>query len=125
MIRQTFYKDRPAVEVCCDNFSALFLPLDGAKMASFQTKSGYEFLAQAKGETYRHLSLEFDGDIVKYLGVWVNPGALNGMYTMAVEPCTALYDSPANAEAAYAASYIKSGETISFSFRLTYKEEVV
>ncbi len=40
MITETLYKDRPAAEVRCDNFSALFLAKDGAKMASFKTKDG-------------------------------------------------------------------------------------
>ncbi len=287
MIKEIFYKDRPAIEVGCDGFSALFLPQDGAKLASFKTKTGFEVMAQSAGEkylcldrdgNYEHaecsgfddmfpaidpctigemeyldhgevcrcahvveiedekvtfscfmpslnvtfqktvfaengaLSIEysiknqndfdfpyvwaghimfrgeegmyavssfpqdapktimygvsegeinlhvlppkgnkeykfyykeasvplwcgvvypesgvevnvaFDNDIVRYLGLWVNPGDLNGMYNLALEPCTALYDNPQNAEAAGAASYIKAHETVSFTLKLTYKE---
>ena len=63
MIREVFYKDRPALEVACEEFKACFLPKDGGKMASFQDKDGFEFLLQTQGENYRRLSL--DGDFEK------------------------------------------------------------
>ena len=288
MIQSYIYKDRPAIAVGCDKFSALFLPKDGAKLASFRTKSGDELLAQAKCDKYRRLGLEtcyvesecsafddmfptidpceinglqyldhgevcrrehqvetdgnqvtficalenlnitykktafakdgalyikynienhnhfdfpyvwaghimfkgekgayimsdfeenaekrimfgkplsmktahilenygenkeykyyytkestpfkcsivypeskkqisvaFDNDIVKYLGVWMNPGDLNGMYNLALEPCTALYDNPLNAEKANASSYIGAGDTVEFVLKMKYKE---
>lgn len=289
MIKKTLYKDRPAVEIRCDEFSALFLPLDGAKLASFKTKNGEEFLAQATGDKYRRLDIEadyeksecsafddmfptidpcvingmkyldhgevcrrehgmeitdnavtfscrlpalnvfykktvsatngalcvkytiknnnsfdfpyvwaghimfkgekgayavsnlpldapktflsgnpdkskpnvmpdtgnkhykyyynqsisplkcgmvypesntevtveFDNDTVKYLGFWVNPGDLNGMYNLAVEPCTALFDSPINAEKANAASYIKANSEITFTLKMYYKKGIL
>lgn len=285
MIKETFYKDRPAVEISCSKFSVLFLPLDGAKMASFKTDTDDELLAQTEGEKYlrldlegdfeksecsafddmfptidpcvinglqyldhgevcrrahhveieedkvtfscelpalnvtfqktawcedgalwvkyrienhndhdvpylwaahmlmkgeegaygvsnlppdtpkavldgnpceetahilpprgnpcykfyytkeksplrcgvvypqskREVTVEFDNDVVKYFGIWMNPGSLNGMYTLAIEPCTALYDSPVNAEKANAASYIKAGEKVEFTFKMSYK----
>lgn len=40
----------------------------------------------------------FDGDGVRWLGVWMNNGSFKGMYNLALEPCTAPYDSPVNAE---------------------------
>lgn len=284
MIKQTFYKDRPAIEIGCAEFSAVFLPEDGAKLASFKTKNGFELLAQREGAKYLRLDLEgnyehaecsgfddmfpaidpctvcgmeyldhgevcrrahlvqiegekvhfscnlpslhvtfrktvfaeggalfmkysienhgdadfpyvwaghimfrgeegmyatssfpenapktimygttereeilhilpkkgpreykfyyknactplqtgvvypesgvtanitFDNDIVRYLGLWVNPGDLNGMYNLALEPCTALYDNPVNAEAAGAASYIKAHDTVTFTMQFT------
>ncbi len=68
------------------------------------------------------IALEFDSDVVKYLGLWVNPGDLNGMYNIALEPCTALYDDPINAEKANASSVIKSGETVEFTLKINCKE---
>lgn len=285
MIRETLYKDRPAIELSCSAFSALFLPRDGAKLTSFRTKEGMELLAQTQGAPYRRLQLDsdyeqsecsafddmfpaidpcvicglvyldhgevcrrehqvqlegdgvtfscllpslhiryqktawcedgalciryrienqndfdfpyvwaghimvkgeegayvvsnlppsapitvldgdpdtetahilpkpgkknykfyyteaqaplqcgvvfpksktqltaaFDNQVVKYLGVWVNPGDLNGMYTMALEPCTALFDNPVNAEKANAASYIKAHQKAEFVLKLSYK----
>lgn len=286
MIKETFYKDRPAIAVECNAFSALFLPKDGAKLASFKTKDGYELLAQAPGDIYRRLGLdsnyidcecsafddifptidpcvingmdyidhgevcrrehryiiennsvrfqcalnnlnisyektvyiaddtlcikymisnhncfefpfvwaghmmfagekgayvvsdytvedetefmfgkpatleqahileeygankeykyyytqpkapikcgivypgmqkqitvEFNNDIVKYLGVWMNPGDLNGMYNLALEPCTALYDNPLKAEKANAASYISAHGKAEFLLKMKY-----
>lgn len=289
MIKNTFYKDRPAVEISCDEFSAVVLPLDGAKMASFKTKNGEELLAQATEDKYKRLSLEtdyeksecsafddmfptidpcvinglkyldhgevcrrehnmeisdnavtfscnlptlnifykkttyakngalyvkytiqnnndfdfpyvwaghimfkgekgayavsnfpidakktflsgnpdknaphilpdignkhykyyynqslsplkcgmvypksqtevtveFDNDTVKYLGFWVNPGDLNGMYNLAVEPCTALFDDPINAEKANAASYIKAHSKAEFTLKMYYKKGIL
>lgn len=288
MIKSCFYKDRPAIAVECDVFSALFLPEDGAKLVSFKTKSDDEMLAQAKGDNYRRLgidtsyvesecsafddmfptidpceingleysdhgevcrrehqvktdgnrvtfvceleklsvtfkktafaengalcikyslenhndfdfpyiwaghimlkgekgayvvsdfeeksekrvmfgkptdldkahvlegygdnkeykyyyteertplkcsinypeskkqiSVEFDNDIVKYLGVWMNPGDLNGMYNLAVEPCTALYDNPVNAKKANKYSCIEACGRVEFSLKIKYKE---
>ena len=287
MIRQTFYKDRPAIAVECDKFVALFLPYDGAKLVSFKTNDGEEFLAHTQGEKYRRLdidgeyiesecsafddmfpaidpcvingidyldhgqvcrvehqyvidrdfvtfkcelenlnitytktafsrngklcisykienhndfdfpylwaghmmfkgqngayvvsefspdspkrvmfgkpqseqfahvlekkgnkhykfyyteekppikcgivypetkkeiSVKFDNQIVKYLGLWMNPGDFNAMYNIALEPCTALYDNPVNAIKANAASYIEAKKTIDFTLEIGYKE---
>lgn len=286
MLRETNYKDRPAVEISCGKISALFLPLDGAKLASLKTETGEELLAQTAGEKYKRLDLEadyeksecsafddmfpaidfcvinglqyldhgevcrrehtvqidgdtavfscrlpalnifykktawcengalcvryqienhndydfpyvwaghimmrgeegayavsnlppdaaktildgnpdeqtahvlpergnknykfyytaekvplqcgmvypkskmevkveFDNEVVKYLGLWVNPGDLNGMYTLALEPCTALYDNPVNAEKANAASYIKAHGAVEFTMKMSYKK---
>ncbi|MBR2861015.1 MAG: hypothetical protein IKB86_04175 [Clostridia bacterium] len=58
MIKETFYKDRPAVEISNGKITAKFLPLDGAKIASIKDEEGMEFLAQAKGEQYRVLGVE-------------------------------------------------------------------
>lgn len=286
MIKETFYKDRPAIELKNDNISALFLPLDGAKLVSLKDKDGMEFLAQRNGEKYRRLgidtsyieaecsafddmfpaidpciingmeyldhgevarrehkvevtenlvrftceleklniiykktaffeneklcikyeienlnnfdfpyvwaghimfkgengayakssfpynapktimfgapktqephklppignkqykfyytdsyaplkcgivypesrkeiNIEFCQDIVKYLGIWVNPGDLNNMYNIALEPCTALYDNPVNAQEANTASFIKANEKIEFTMKITQSE---
>ena len=287
MIKETFYKDRPAIEIGCDEFSAVFLPLDGAKLASFKGIEGDEFLLQTEGEKYRRLELdgsfeksecsgfddmfpaidpcvinglhyldhgevcrrehsveiegnkvtfsctlpilniffkktaycengallieysiennnnfdfpyvwaahmmlkgeegayafsnfpldapktflsgdpdknaphilpskgskrhykyyyneaksplkcgmvypksgaevtvEIDNDTVKYLGFWVNPGDLNGAYTVAVEPCTAPFDNPIKAQKVNAASYIKAHQKAEFTLKLSYKK---
>ena len=69
------------------------------------------------------VSLDFDNDVVKYLGIWVNPGALNGMYNLAVEPCSAPYDDPIRAEAAGKGSYIAPGATVEFTLKISYSED--
>lgn len=55
MIYETFYKDRPAVCVSNGGMQALFLPEDGAKLASLKFE-GCEFLAQNTGDKYLRLS---------------------------------------------------------------------
>ncbi|MDD6203630.1 MAG: hypothetical protein PUC05_01335 [Firmicutes bacterium] len=73
-------------------------------------------------QSKKQISVEFDNDTVKYLGVWMNPGDLNGMYNLALEPCTALYDSPLSAQKANASSYIGAGATVEFTLKMKYKE---
>jgi len=67
------------------------------------------------------INVEFEGEEVKYFGVWMNPGFLNGMYNIALEPCTALYDSPERAKEGNAESIIKAGETIEFTMKIGYE----
>ncbi len=67
------------------------------------------------------LAVSFDG-AVGYLGVWMNPGDLNGMYNLAIEPCTALYDCPPKAEEGGAASFIPRNDTIEFTMRIEGKQ---
>lgn len=285
MIKETFYKDRPAVELSCDKLTAIFLPKDGGKLASFRSDSGFEYLLQTEGEKYRRLDLEgdfeksecsgfddmfptidpcvvngldyldhgeicrheqiaeidsdrltlyctlqnlnifykktaylkddalfveyhiensndfdfqylwaghimikgeegaytlsnldgtprkivsgqpvseesahilppkihnhykfyytdakppvkcgvvfpksnteicveCDGDVIKYFGAWVNAGDLNGAYTIAIEPCTALFDDPIRAKKANAYSVIKAHESVEFTLKISYK----
>jgi Zn-finger nucleic acid-binding protein len=69
------------------------------------------------------VSFEFDSDIMKYFGVWVNAGDLNDMYTMAIEPCTALYDDPIRAKAANAHSCIKAHDSVDFTLKMFCKSK--
>ena len=71
-------------------------------------------------ESNLQLSVEFDNDFVRYLGVWMNPGDLNEMYNLALEPATALFDDPLRAEKADAASYIGAGKSIEFTLKMEY-----
>ncbi|MBE6787393.1 MAG: hypothetical protein E7537_03490 [Ruminococcaceae bacterium] len=48
MIKENYYKDRPAVTLKSEILSATFLHLDGAKLASLKFKD-IEFLAQTNG----------------------------------------------------------------------------
>ena len=105
------------------------LSIDTAEVLEpFGTNKGYKFYyTDAKApikcsviypDTNKKISVEFDNDIVKYLGVWMNPGDLNDMYNIAIEPCTALYDDPINAEKGNAASYIAAKGTIEFTLKI-------
>ena len=64
----------------------------------------------------RRVSVKSDSEAIKYLGVWMNPGDLNGMYNVALEPCTAMYDSPE--KAGETCSYIKANDTVEFALKI-------
>lgn len=67
------------------------------------------------------LTLSSDSEIIKYLGIWVNPGDLNGMYNIALEPCSALYDNPQ--KAGDTCSYIKSNSDIEFTLKIKIERQ--
>ena len=72
------------------------------------------------------MQLDFEivtGD-VRYLGVWMNPGDLNGMYNLAIEPCTAPYDSPPMAEQAEKCSYIQPNSSVEFTLCISLKNNI-
>jgi len=58
-IRQITFKNRPAILVKSSVFEAVFLPMDGGKMASLR-QNGEEWLAQASGTEYHVLIPEGD-----------------------------------------------------------------
>ena len=64
----------------------------------------------------------FDNDTVKYLGLWFNPGDLNGMYNLAIEPCSAPYDTPLKANAAQKGSFIEANSSVRFSLKIIFDE---
>ncbi|MBE6598506.1 MAG: hypothetical protein E7638_03575 [Ruminococcaceae bacterium] len=66
------------------------------------------------------LTASFEGDAVRWLGVWMNNGSFKGMYNLAPEPCTAPYDNPQNAEKEGAASVIPPLGTVTFTLHLKY-----
>lgn len=66
------------------------------------------------------VSVKSESDIIKYLGVWMNPGDLNGMYNVTLEPCSGLYDNPIKAKDT--CTYIKAGEEIEFILQITIKK---
>lgn len=70
----------------------------------------------------REAKFRFEGDVVKYLGIWMNPGDLNKMYNLAIEPCTAPYDTPIKAERKGKSSVIKPNGKISFNLKIKVGE---
>ena len=68
------------------------------------------------------VTVSFEGDIVRWLGVWINNGSFKGMYNIALEPCTAPYDSPVNAESERVGSVIEGKGTVCFTMHLKYKK---
>lgn len=66
----------------------------------------------------KKIEFSFEGDAVKYLGIWMNPGDLNGMYNLAIEPCTAPYDNPEKAEEKGKGSYIDPYGSVEFVLKI-------
>lgn len=62
--------------------------------------------------------LRFDNGAVRYVGIWIDNGGINGLYTVGLEPCTAGYDSPANARRRGHDAVILPGEKINFEFTI-------
>lgn len=60
----------------------------------------------------------FDEKKVPYLGLWLNSGGFKGMYNLALEPCTALYDTPDRALQRGRGSCLAPGETVTFTIRV-------
>ncbi len=55
--------------------------------------------------------LSYNGKAMPYLGIWMNNGKFKEMYNVAIEPCSAPYDSPVNAKDKGYEFLIKAGET--------------
>ena len=72
-------------------------------------------------EWKKQLMLSFDGKAVKYLGIWMNSGSFKKMYNIALEPCTAPFDSPVNALRDGKSSVIPPKGSVSFTVKLKIK----
>lgn len=77
---------------------------------------GYRY---ADGKT---LMLRYPGEIVGYLGIWINNGSFKYMYNIALEPCTAPYDRPDAAMREGCCSCLQPGQVLEFRLLLTVEE---
>lgn len=59
----------------------------------------------------KNVILSYQSATMPYLGIWMNNGKFKGMYNVALEPCSAPYDSPVNAKNKGCEFLIKAGET--------------
>lgn len=59
----------------------------------------------------KNVMLSYQSEGMPYLGIWMNNGKFKGMYNVALEPCSAPYDSPVNAKNKGCEFLIKAGET--------------
>lgn len=65
-------------------------------------------------EIGKTITLNYDNNMIPYLGVWKNDGLFKNLYNFTLEPCTAPYDSPNNAENRGVEFTIGANETINF-----------
>jgi hypothetical protein len=82
-------------------------------------EKGYFALKYPSGNT---LTFNYDENKLPYLGVWLNNGEFQNLYTVTPEPCTAPFDSPLRAEKAGVVSYINGGDAFEFDITVNYKE---
>lgn len=77
------------------------------------------------GNSDETVTVSFTGDTVRCLGIWINNGGFKGMYNIALEPCTAPYDSPVNAIASGNASFIPPESSVEFIMKIHYELEII
>jgi galactose mutarotase-like enzyme len=64
------------------------------------------------------LRLDWDADLVPYLGIWIDEGAINQETVVALEPMTGFYDSLASAWEKNLVRTIEPGETQTWTLRV-------
>lgn len=110
------YEEGAPIEVCfCDNG-----PLRAGQRLCFSRSLAVSQPFSSEGSAYKFyfteparegrlrysrrgngpdLLIRYDADRLPYVGLWMNNGTFKGMYSAAVEMCTAPFDSPGKAEA--------------------------
>lgn len=63
--------------------------------------------------------LEYDKEILPYLGVWITAGGLQGDYNCALEPTNGFYDSISKAYRHNALPILKAGEELNIALKIT------
>lgn len=132
----TFAEDAPIARIfgadgCADEELARdrltgFCPGNGAAYKFYYTEPmerGYFALRYHDG---KELSFRFDEKKLPYLGVWLNNGEFQNIYTISPEPCTAPFDAPDAARARGYSSVIAPYRTFDFKIdieltKATYK----
>lgn len=66
--------------------------------------------------------LDYDANILPYLGVWITAGGFQGDYNCALEPANGYYDSIGKANKNHKLPVLKNGEPLEFTIGLTLRE---
>lgn len=66
----------------------------------------------------KKLMFRYDKKKIPFLGIWLNNGMFQGLYNIALEPCTCPYDSPGNAMEHGIVCSLRPRETLTFTIRL-------
>lgn len=102
---------------------------DFAKVPKEDSKSMIKFYAEGRvtegrcGFYYPSSNvaciLEYDKQMLPYLGVWVTAGGLQDDYNCALEPTNGFYDSISKAYKNHALPILKSGENLNITLKIT------
>ena len=76
-----------------------------------EPKEGFVAYKYPSGDVFR---MEFDPNILKSIGIWVNYGRLNNDYCIGLEPCTVGYDTVLNAQKRGYETLLGGGECLTF-----------
>lgn len=68
-------------------------------------------------------TVNYDAEILPYLGFWITAGGFRGDYNCALEPANGFYDSIEAAKSNGALMYLKPGQSLEFSIELGLEEE--
>lgn len=102
-----------------------FAPGEGAAYKFYYTepmKEGRFGVSYPDGSA---LLFTVDEKKLPYLGIWLNNGAFQDMYSITPEPCSVPFDSPEKAAARGARSIIPPRASFSFEMKITLKEKNV
>ena len=82
-------------------------------------KKGEFSLAYGDGSL---LKFSYDKDKLPYLGIWLNNGEFQNLYSITPEPCTAPFDSPNRAKKRGYSSIIDKNSELNFKISISLKE---
>ena len=80
---------------------------------------GYFGLRYGDGST---LSFTYDKTILPYLGVWLNNGEIQNLYSIAPEPANIPFDSPEKAEKRGYRAFIKPNNSFKLQIKISLKD---
>lgn len=83
-----------------------------------QMKEGCFGLSYPDGS---RLLFEVNAEKLPYLGVWLNNGKFQDLYSIALEPCTVPYDAPDRAASRGYRSVIPAKDKLEFSIHISWK----
>lgn len=69
--------------------------------------------------------LEYDAEILPYLGFWITAGGLNGDYNCALEPTNGFYDSISTAHGNEKLPILLPGDTLEFQINITLTDDQI
>ena len=98
-----------------------FLPGRGAAYKFYYTDKIEDGFFEVCYPDGRVLRFEYDKKILPYLGVWLNNGEFQNIYSLSPEPCTAPFDAPDRAKKRGYAAEIDAGATLEFTIHISLK----
>lgn len=100
-----------------------FVPQHGAAYKFYYTDRMRQGRFGVKYPDGSRLLFEVDERKLPYLGIWMNNGSFQDIYTVTPEPCTVPFDAPDRAAKRGITSVIAPQEHFSFEIKITVKED--